>query len=198
MFKSLKNEREVMLTVYSYWILSLMTFSLSLLFAFSEDVYSLNIKPRAREYYEVIKLQTGANEKAYRGLSNIINIWHEVQGDFSLGFAFGSIGSPYQQENNVRPSSDFHASFQLYTAGLEYKKWYHNQPFVRIGTYNNYFQMGAKDPLSGHSNYIGLGWEFDYDGMGIAAELGQKFGFYGGKWELNSKMFALGFHFYKS
>lgn len=178
--------------------MSLRPIFFSVLIILTEDVYSLEFKPRAREYYEVIKLQTGANHKIYRGLSNIINFWHEVPRDFALGFALGSIGSPYKLEGSSQPSISFRESFRLHSVGLEYKKWYAKRPFLRLGTYHNSFQMGGNVPESGYSNYVGLGWEFDCQGVGIAAEIGQKLGVYGGRWKLNSRMFALGFHFYKN
>lgn len=172
-------------------------YSVTALFVFSEIGYSYNLKPRARENFEVIKLKTDGEEKLYRGLSNIINYWHEVPRDFAFGLAFGSIGSPYREENDSKPAEIFQGSFRTYTAGIEYKKWISKFPFVRAGIYNNYFQMASDDPVSGYSYYLGGGYEFDLSGVGLALEAGRKIGNYGGEWELESNMVAIGVHFYK-
>ena len=157
---------------------------------------SLNLKPRAREYYEFIDLKRDGFKKDYQGFSNIINYWHEVPRDYAAGLAMGSIQSPYKQVDDELPTNDFRATFRTYTLGGEYKKWFYEYPFLRAGVYANYFQAGSADPEYGYSFYVGAGWEFDIKGVGLALEVGHKAGFYGSEWELSSNMIALGVHFY--
>ena len=158
---------------------------------------SLNMKPRAREYYEFIELSRDGHKKAYQGFSNIINYWHEVPRDYAAGLAVGSISSPYKETDSEKPTDAFRASFRTYTLGTEYKKWFNKHPFLRGGIYLNHFQAGSADPELGYSFYVGGGWEFDVKGVGVAIEVGHKAGFFGPRWKMSSNMIALGVHFYK-
>ena len=174
--------------------------TLFVIFLFCKGIYAidLNLKPRARENFELIELTINDKSKQYRGFSNIINYWHEMPRNYSFGLGLGSIGSPFSETSDSKPSTKFMHSFRLYSVGLEFKKWFKQFPFIRLAAYHNYFQMGAKTPLSGFSNYLGIGWEFDLNGVGVALEAGQKTGFMGGNWRLDSKMMALGIHFYRN
>ena len=176
------------------WLGTYLLTTLSSYVAYAE---TLNLKPRAREYYEFIELSRDGDKKAYQGFSNIINYWHEVPRDYAAGLAVGSISSPYKETDSDKPNDAFRATFRTFTLGTEYKKWFNDHPFLRGGVYLNRFQAGSATPELGYSFYVGAGWEFDVKGVGVALEVGHKAGFFGPRWKMSSNMIALGVHFYK-
>jgi len=139
-----------------------------------EQATAGDIKVRAREHVDLHDIVfDDDSDTAYRGLSNTINVWWEKPRIYSIGLAFNPIfGSANSDDNHDARLSD---KIKLITLGAE-GKYYHRDiapsMFSRFGLgYTRLDTDGPIGDIDGYHAYVGVGWEFDVNGVGIALEM---------------------------
>lgn len=171
-------------------------FIVSMLFDVS---HAGEIKVRAREHIDFHNVDFhGGDNKSYSGLSNTINIWWEKPRIYSVGLAFNPIfGSAKSDEDAGDQLGD---KIKLITLGIE-GKYYHryvtNNLFSRIGLGGTRLDSsGETGDVNGYHAYIGIGWEFDIKGVGVALEMALRHSRLAQNIVVNSVTPSIGVHFY--
>ena len=171
-----------------------------LIMLIAETASAEQIKMRAREHFDFhnIMFSDGATH-SYSGLSNTINLWWEKPKNYSLGLAFNPILGSATTDDNVNSRLD--EEVRLITLGVEGK--YHHRYFVsnlfsRVGFGASRLQgSGATGEVDGYHAYLGLGWEFNVKGVGVALEMAYRRSQLGQGITIDSITPSIGVHFYR-
>jgi len=157
------------------------------------------VKVRAREHYESMQLRTDTDRATYAGLSNTINIWWEDPYRYSIGLAGGPL---FGRIFSKKPLPGFAGEISVRHFGVEFKAFPDaalTPVFLRAGLFDCTVRSRgeAKNP-HGFSQLIGVGYEYDFRGVGIAPEVSWR-------WlQISDRIFgvgiapAIGVHFYKN
>lgn len=153
-------------------------------------------KIRAREHFETHKFSSASIDTTYRGLSNTINLWWEKPYDISYGFSVSPILSGIR---NKEVSAPFGEEIILVNYGFEMKyflKSLLSQLYVRPGI--TYAELSGDQTFtkSGHSLYLGLGYEYPFERFGLAFEVAHRYTELTEGITVNSFTPSIGFHFY--
>ena len=176
----------------------IIVFMLSVLF--THTVNAEQIKMRAREHFDFHDIMfNDGTQYSYRGLSNTINLWWEKPGDYSIGLAFNPVIGSARTDDEVNGLLD--DKVRLITLGVEGK--YHHQYFVknlfsRVGLGASRLQSGgATGDVDGFHAYLGIGWEFNVKGVGIALEMAYRRSQLEQGITVDSITPSIGVHFYR-
>lgn len=159
-------------------------------------------KMRAREHYETMALSGISPTKTarYFGFSNTINIWYEKP----FHYAFGLAGSPLFATLELQGPDQPQATgkrIRLVHLGLEGKLFVWPESwgaFTRLGLYHAQLQSGGSlGTINGKSYLLGIGYEWNLAGIGIAPELAWRQGLLKGDVHFIGQAPAIGVHFYK-
>ncbi len=157
---------------------------------------------RAREHFETVQVKNlgGLRETKYEGLTNTINYWYEQPFHFSIGLA----ASPLLA---TLPVLGPHAAgtgerIRLLHLGAE-SKWFPWPEWVSLFTRAGIFSstLATRDVLGtfrGQSFLLGIGYEWNWDGIGIAPEFDWRSGQLDSGVNFLSRGPAIGLHFYSS
>lgn len=155
---------------------------------------------RARENYEHMSLELDGTTYRYRSFSHTFNIWYEKPYDYALGLATGPFVMSYPKANNQDLPLDgqLGAKIKFINHGIEFKKWFQRNFFLRAGLYYHQFNShGSLGRDNGVGGLIGVGYEVDFEKIGLAFEFDyRRASLLKSKIDVSSKMFAIGVHFY--
>ena len=168
--------------------------------SFMAPVYGSDIHLRAREHYELVKVDNLGRPglTRYEGLTNTLDLWYEVPFRYSFGIAGGPLIATLPvtgSDHAGRPQR-----IRLMHLGIESKIFLlpeFFQGFVRVGTF--YSALASRDDLGsfyGSSILLGIGYELDWNGTGIAPEFDWRFGKLNQGISFQSAGPAIGLHFY--
>lgn len=155
---------------------------------------------RAREHFETVDVKNlgGQGQTRYEGLTNTINYWYEQPFHFSIGLA----ASPLLA---TLPVLGPHAAgtgerIRLLHLGAE-AKWFPRPELVSFFTRAGVFSstLATRDVLGtfrGESILFGIGYEWNWDGIGIAPEFDWRLGQLDASVSFVSRGPAIGLHFY--
>ncbi len=156
---------------------------------------------RAREHFETVQVENlGRSETTrFEGLTNTINYWYEEPFHYLVGLA----ASPLLA---TLPVVGSHAAgtgerIRLLHLGMEAKVfiWGPDLPiFTRAGLFSS--SLATRDTLGtfhGGSILFGFGYEWNWDGIGIAPEFDWRLGRLNQGVSFKSQGPAIGVHFYK-
>ena len=166
----------------------------------AENISAEQIKMRAREHFDFhnIMFSDGTNHN-YSGLSNTINLWWEKPRNYSIGLAFNPILGSANTDDEVNGRLD--EEDRLITLGVEGK--YHHRYlminlFSRVGLGASRLQgSGATGDVDGYHAYVGLGWEFNVKGVGVALEMAYRRSQLEQGVSIDSITPSIGVHFYR-
>jgi len=157
------------------------------------------VKVRAREHIDFHNVDiNGGDSTSYSGLSNTINIWWEKPGVYSVGLAFNPIFGSAKPDDDA--SDQLGDKIKLITLGIE-GKYYHRYVsknlFSRIGVGGTRLDSnGEIGDVDGYHAYMGIGWEFDIKGVGLALEMAFRHSGLEQNIVVNSVTPSIGVHFY--
>ena len=159
-----------------------------------------DFKARAREHIDIHKIDiNNGNNLSYSGLSNTINIWWEKPRIYSIGLAFNPIFGSASADNDV--GTGLSDKIKLITLGVEGKYYHHyaaKNLFSRFGVGASQLDTnGILDNVDGYHLYVGAGWEFDVNGVGIALEMAFRQSRLSQNIIINSITPSIGVHFYR-
>jgi hypothetical protein len=153
---------------------------------------------RAREHYETMKVSTDGGEASFLGFTNTINGWYEEPFHYSIGLA----GSPLLATlASKAPPPGFGDKIRLVHLGIEGKIFpvLDIAGFTRMGVYQSTLSsLGLAGHFEGMSILIGLGYEFDVHGVGIAPEMSWRRGNLSHGASFDGQAPAIGVHFYQA
>jgi hypothetical protein len=157
---------------------------------------------RAREHYETVRVKNLGSQdiSKYQGFTNTLNYWYEQPYHYLLGIA----ASPLLATLPVYGSHDAGAGkrIRLLHLGVEGKYFpvpSHINVFVRGGVYAA--TLSTRDTLGsfhGQSALLGIGYEWDWDGIGIAPEFSWRIGKLSQNVSFTAAGPAIGVHFYSA
>ena len=155
------------------------------------------IRVRAREHYEQIQVESDRRAN-YIGFTNTINVWYEQPFHYSIGFA----GSPiFARLRTTEAPSGLSREIRLVHLGIEGKAFPAPDTahvFVRLGGYQAQMVTGGDlGRIKGTSALGGLGYEFNWGGIGIAPEMSWRRGNLANDVSFAGTAPAIGVHFYK-
>ncbi|MFK7825971.1 MAG: hypothetical protein AB8G05_17595 [Oligoflexales bacterium] len=156
---------------------------------------------RVRENYEHLELSLSHQKYRYQSFSHTFNLWFEKPYDYAFGLATGPFVMSYSKspQQKIPDQHEFGEYIKFISHGLELKKWYLKNYFFRMGTYFHQFNSnGTLGKDWGLGGLFGLGYELDFENIGLAFEADYKLSKLSrSSVEISSKMVAIGFHFYK-
>lgn len=170
------------------WILLLITNS-----------YAFNIKLRAREHYEVHKIQRNNTSEEYRGFTNTINLFFEKPYQYSFGLSFSPVFANF---GSKMPGQFFGSEIEQQNIGFELKYFItESLPslFLRLGVGKSEFeaQGSFNKTVDGDFSFAAIGYEIPFDMLGVAIEYGFRKARYDYSIDIDSKSISIGFHFYR-
>ncbi|MBC8259594.1 MAG: hypothetical protein H8E38_11290 [SAR324 cluster bacterium] len=132
---------------------------------------------RAREHFDTVKLnyENQFEKETTSGIGPTINFWWEEPYQFSFGLALGLM---YIDFNRQSKSIGRGQRMELWKLGFEGK----HDPFqgdggifIRWGVSKNLLKSeGTLGELKGNGAYLGIGWEFPFEILGLALEIAQR------------------------
>ena len=157
------------------------------------------VRMRAREHYETMKITNNTGSASYVGFTNTINVWYEDPYRWSLGLA----GSPLWAMLHAKsPLEAYSNTIRLVHIGIEGKFF----PLPKI--VNLFFKFGVFDAqltsngpaghLHGQCILSGMGYEWDLGGIGLAPEISWRWARLGDHTEVVGTAPAIGLHFYRA
>lgn len=176
-------------------------FVITLLTVLSFDLNaSLNIKFRAREHFvdsHQISLNNGTSAK-FSGLSNTVNIWHELPLRYSIGLSISPIFSNIKVNKNNSVLLGNKIKLEVYGIEGKYFPIIGENIFFRLGLGQTRISNDSNsNEYTGSSYYFGLGYEIPWKKIFIAPEVALREAKLSGGTKLKSTIFSLGFHFYE-
>ena len=146
-------------------------------FCMTETVSAQKWKLRAREHFDTVTLKYGnqIENETTSGIGPTINFWLEEPYENAFGLALGLMYIDFARESE---SSGRGQRMELWKLGLEGK----HDPlqgdgglFLRWGISKNQLKtQGSLGELKGNGGYLGIGWEFPFEIMGLAFEIVQR------------------------
>jgi len=164
----------------------------------TEFLLAAQLRLRAREHFDRVTIQYNAVNFSteHSGIGPTINLWWEEPYVRSIGLAVGAMFIN-EGPDNV-PGID--RKLELWKAGLEGKHYWSDHEgglFGRWGgSYNRLINRGLLGNLEGYGAYLGLGWEFQFENIGLAFEAAQREVFLEEQIRISSYSPSIGVHFY--
>ncbi len=167
---------------------------------YSQLTQAFNLKFRAREHFEsntVKGIQSQDNK--YKGLTNTLNIWHEIPLDYSIGLAISPIlkGPDYKGGEGTELGKRMH----LFHYNIEFKHYLNSKTpyyFYRLGAGRSILKSeGAIKRVWGNNIYAGLGIEFKFSVFGLALEYAVRKSYFADDISVTTQTPSIGFHFYE-
>ncbi len=161
------------------------------------------VRVRAREHYEQLRIKGFEPnvEARYAGLTNSINIWYEVPFHYSIGLTGSPLFASLPLVGKEAPTGTGDR-MKLIHLGLETK--YFPLPecasaFGRLGIYESTLQTnGTRGVIRGQSILLGLGYEWNLGGIGLAPEMAWRFVELDQGLSARGTAPAIGLHFYRA
>ena len=174
----------------------------AMLFLFSQTLIaeSGSFRMRARENYEFINIDTKPGSWNSRSFSHTLNLWYEKPFQWAIGLAAGPYGMAYPETSSkVDRPEGIGQSIKMIHHGIEYKRWMLKGIFTRVGLYHSLVNSnGSAGKDVGFATLFGIGYEHNFDGIGLALEVDTRVSYLQDtKWKISSNMIALGVHFYE-
>lgn len=175
---------------------------LAFLIVLLPSAYASDIHLRAREHYEKVEVKnlgsTGLSH--YEAFTNTLDLWYEVPFRYSFGLAGGPLLATLPLVGHH--TDDRPKRIRLLSYGAEAKVFPVPdlfQGFVRGGEF--YTSLATRERLGnyyGTSTLIGLGYEWNWKGTGVAPEIDWRFGKLSKDVSFYSLGPAIGLHFYQN
>ena len=164
----------------------------------ASEAFAGRFRVRAREHYETIKFDDGDASKTYKGFTNTINAWYEEPFQYAVGFA----GSPiFARLFADQALPGFAPEVRLVHLGVEGKMFPAPEVlsgFLRGGVYQSQLTSNGEAGRMGGSSYlVGVGYEFNFDGIGVAPEASWRGGNLDDEVRFSGSAPCIGVHFYK-
>jgi hypothetical protein len=137
----------------------------------------------------------------YGGLSNTINVWYEKPFQYSFGFAASPLLATLPVTKG-EPPPECGDRVRLVHLGSEGKIFPFAglvHVFARAGVYSS--TLTSNGPLgstTGTSGLLGIGYEWDLGGIGLAPEFSWRTGWLARSIKFEGSAPAIGLHFYKA
>jgi hypothetical protein len=116
----------------------------------SINLEASKIKFRAREHYEVHKININGASSTYKGFSNSLNIWYEKPYDFSYGLVISPIAPSKFKSTDLNPVAG--KKIFVLNLGVEAKYFPHivlDKLYLRGGAGYSFIDTKNKKDLSG-------------------------------------------------
>ena len=166
----------------------------------TETVSAQQWKLRAREHFDTATLNYGQSieKEITSGIGPTINFWLEEPYENAFGLALGLMYIDFSHES---ASIGRGQRMELWKLGLECK----NDPFqsdgglfIRWGISKNRLKTkGTLGELKGNGGYLGIGWEFPFEILGLAFEIAQRQIRFANNFSIETSSPSIGVYFYK-
>ena len=166
----------------------------------SETVLAQKWKLRAREHFDTatVNYVNLMKKETTSGIGPTINFWLEEPYENAFGLAFGLMYIDFAREST---SIGRGQRMELWKLGLEGK----HDPFrgdgglfFRWGISKNKLKTkGSLGELKGNGGYLGIGWEFPFEILGLAIEIAQRQIRLENNLSIVTLSPSIGVHFYK-
>lgn len=156
------------------------------------------VRMRAREHYESLVVSHDGRSARYWGFTNTIVLHYEVPYRYAVGVAGSPLFATLRREG---PLPGFSERIRLVHLGIEGKLFPVDEvaAFVRAEGYTTTLNpRGDAGIQRGESALLGLGYEFDLDGIGLAPEFAWRWGLLGDGTRFTGAASAVGLHFYRA
>lgn len=169
-----------------------------ILLLLSLEAMAQKFKVRAREHVETNRIFADGTETVYKGLTNTINFWWEKPYDISYGFSLQPVLA------NIRTNDSgtyLGERVTLINIGFELKyfpKVLSANLYARPGIAFSRLSSDNVRNLDGHSYYLGVGYEYPFEQLGVAVEMAYRYSKLSQDVEINSITPSIGFHMYKN
>ena len=170
------------------------------LFFMTETVRAQQWKLRAREHFDTATLNYGQfiEKETTSGIGPTINFWLEEPYENAFGLALGLMYIDFSDES---ASIGRGQRMELWKLGLEGK----HDPFqgdgglfIRWGISKNKLKTkGTLGELKGNGGYLGIGWEFPFEILGLAFEIAQRQIRFANNFSIETSSPSIGVHFYR-
>lgn len=170
------------------------------LFFMTETVRAQQWKLRAREHFDTATLNYGQSieKEITSGIGPTINFWLEEPYENAFGLALGLMYIDFSRES---ASIGRGQRMELWKLGLEGK----HDPFqgdgglfIRWGISKNRLKTkGTLGELKGNGGYLGIGWEFPFEILGLAFEIAQRQIRFANNFSIETSSPSIGVHFYR-
>ena len=170
------------------------------LFFMTETVRAQQWKLRAREHFDTATLNYGQSieKETTTGIGPTINFWLEEPYENAFGLALGLMYIDFSRES---ASIGRGQRMELWKLGLEGK----HDPFqgdgglfIRWGISKNRLKTkGTLGELKGNGGYLGIGWEFPFEILGLAFEIAQRQIRFANNFSIETSSPSIGDHFYR-
>ncbi|MDG1178384.1 MAG: hypothetical protein P8O73_08830 [SAR324 cluster bacterium] len=170
------------------------------LFFMTETVRAQQWKLRAREHFDTATLNYGQSieKETTTGIGPTINFWLEEPYENAFGLALGLMYIDFSRES---ASIGRGQRMELWKLGLEGK----HDPFqgdgglfIRWGISKNRLKTkGTLGELKGNGGYLGIGWEFPFEILGLAFEIAQRQICFANNFSIETSSPSIGVHFYR-
>ena len=170
------------------------------LFFMTETVRAQQWKLRAREHFDTATLNYGQSieKETTTGIGPTINFWLEEPYENAFGLALGLMYIDFSRES---ASIGRGQRMELWKLGLEGK----HDPFqgdgglfIRWGISKNRLKTkGTLGELKGNGGYLGIGWEFPFEILGLAFEIAQRQIRFANNFSIETSSPSIGVHFYR-
>jgi len=165
-----------------------------------ETAFAGKWRLRAREHFDTVTLKYGnqIEKETTSGIGPTINFWWEEAYENSFGLALGLMYIDFARESE---SIGRGQRMELWKLGFEGK----HDPlqgdgglFLRWGISKNQLKtQGSLGELKGNGGYLGIGWEFPFEILGLAFEIAQRQISVENNLFIKTSSPSIGVHFYK-
>ena len=185
----------IMIKIYKHhvWIFFVLSFM-------TETVRAQQWKLRAREHFDTATLNYGQSieKETTTGIGPTINFWLEEPYENAFGLALGLMYIDFSRES---ASIGRGQRMELWKLGLEGK----HDPFqgdgglfIRWGISKNRLKTKRTlGELKGNGGYLGIGWEFPFEILGLAFEIAQRQIRFANNFSIETSSPSIGVHFYR-
>ncbi len=153
---------------------------------------------RAREHYESLAVARDGRSARFSGFTNTIVLNYEVPFRYAFGFAGSPLFATLRRDG---PLPGFGERIRLVHLGVGGKLFPVDDvaAFVRAEAFTSTLNpRGEAGIQRGESALGGLGYEFDFGGIGLAPELAWRRGLLGDGTRFSGSAPAVGLHFYSA
>ena len=166
----------------------------------SETVFAQEWRLRAREHFDTATVNYGnlMDKETTSGIGPTINFWWEEKYKNSFGLALSLMYIDYARDSESLGRGH---QMELWKLGVEGK----HDPlegegglFFRWGISKNKLKTkGSLGELKGNGGYLGIGWEFPFEILGLAIEIAQRQIRLENNLSIVTLSPSIGVHFYK-
>jgi len=167
---------------------------------FSKVLLAAKWRVRAREHFDTVNVQykDAGQEENTSGIGPTINVWWEEPYKNSIGFAIGLMYIDFDKKSETLGRAERMELWKYGVEGKHYAAQEKGGAFLRWGLSRNQLKTeGTLGTLTGNGAYLGVGWEFPFDILGLAFELAQRQVDLEDTIFINSFSPSIGVHFYK-